>query len=514
MAYSYLVLKKFVPGINWALSGSIFRTSLSYKKNCLALLFEGKKGKDIALLVELNPGREIIEIRDQYNPPKKNYSELFLSLRGSKIQGAYLQHLERVINLEFENDFLLSIRLFGSNSNLRLSQSGKQVEGFKTKEERSGAGPDQRPASITIDHMISNAAALKKSIPFVDKWTAQYLQSKDFFELSLERQQTVLNEIFLDENPPFELFIHPDDPPQLSPFQLGGWASLGTDPIISFREYAWRSRNYFEFKKPRESEIKKRKKEIQKLDELLRRLEKDLSQKLASDPFSKKADLLMANLHIFQEGINEADVDDFYTGKKIKLKIKENISPQKQAEKWYSKSKNRNLEIEQLEERLRKNKELLSKKQEDLKMISSIDSIREFNKMSKKAERTPSPSQERQNLPYKVHNFLGYEIRVGRSGAKNDLLLNSFSKRSDLWFHVRDAAGSHVILVRSPEESMPEEVIQRAAGLAIYNSKRRNEMNCPVIMTERKYVRKIKGAAPGLVKVEREKVVFANPVNS
>ncbi len=514
MAYSYLVLKKFVPSVNRVLSGSVFRTSLSYKKNCLALLFENVKEKNVALLIELNPGREIIEIRDQYNPPKKNYSELFLHLSGLKVQGVHLQNLERVINLEFENDLLLSLQLFGSNSNLRLIQSGKQVEGFKAREERSRVESGQRTISTNIDHIIPDSLALKKGFPFVDKWTAHYMESKGFFGLSHEKQQTALNDIFQDEDLSSELFINTEDPPELSPFPFKGWSSLGADPIISFREYAWRSRNYFEFKKPREAELKKLKREIQKLDELLIRLKKDLSQKLANDPFSKKADLLMANLHIFQEGITEAEVEDFYTGKKITLKIKENISPQKQAEKWYSKSKNRSLEIEQLQERIRKNKELLSKKEEDLRKTSLIDNIREFNKVSKKAERTSPKSNEQQNLPYKVHYFEGFEIRVGRSGAKNDLLLGSFSKRSDLWFHVRDAAGSHVILVRAQEESIPQEVIQRAAGLAIYNSKRRNEMNCPVIMTERKYVRKIKGAAPGLVKVEREKVVFANPVNS
>ena len=54
-------------------------------------------------------------------------------------------------------------------------------------------------------------------------------------------------------------------------------------------------------------------------------------------------------------------------------------------------------------------------------------------------------------------------------------------------------------------------VIERAAELAAYYSKRKTDSLCPVTYTPRKYVRKKKGAPPGQVIVEREEVIMVKP---
>jgi predicted ribosome quality control (RQC) complex YloA/Tae2 family protein len=53
----------------------------------------------------------------------------------------------------------------------------------------------------------------------------------------------------------------------------------------------------------------------------------------------------------------------------------------------------------------------------------------------------------------------------------------------------------------------------RAAALAAYHSKKRNDTVCPVTVTPRKYVRKPKGLPDGAVIVEREKVVLVRPAD-
>ena len=59
----------------------------------------------------------------------------------------------------------------------------------------------------------------------------------------------------------------------------------------------------------------------------------------------------------------------------------------------------------------------------------------------------------------------------------------------------------------------PKDVIERAAGLAAWYSKRKNESLCPVAFTAKKYVRKRKGDLAGLVVVEREEVIMVEPRN-
>ena len=52
---------------------------------------------------------------------------------------------------------------------------------------------------------------------------------------------------------------------------------------------------------------------------------------------------------------------------------------------------------------------------------------------------------------------------------------------------------------------------EQAASIAAYYSKMKTAKMVPVAMTEKKYVRKPKGAPAGTVMLEREKVIFAEP---
>ena len=49
--------------------------------------------------------------------------------------------------------------------------------------------------------------------------------------------------------------------------------------------------------------------------------------------------------------------------------------------------------------------------------------------------------------------------------------------------------------------------------LAGWYSKRQNDTLCPVTVTPKKFVRKPRGARPGQVVVERERVVLVKPGN-
>jgi predicted ribosome quality control (RQC) complex YloA/Tae2 family protein len=105
---------------------------------------------------------------------------------------------------------------------------------------------------------------------------------------------------------------------------------------------------------------------------------------------------------------------------------------------------------------------------------------------------------------------MDFEIRVGKNAKANDELLR-ISHKDDLWLHARDVPGSHVLVKTKKGKNTPQPVIQRAAELAAHYSRASGEKLVPVMLTERKYVRKIKGSAAGLVKVEREKTILVEP---
>ncbi len=102
---------------------------------------------------------------------------------------------------------------------------------------------------------------------------------------------------------------------------------------------------------------------------------------------------------------------------------------------------------------------------------------------------------------------------VGRSNHENDELTFKVAGPGDYWFHAQGVAGSHVVLKsRGGGDGPSARIIQRTAMLAAHFSKARHSSLVPVIYTQKKYVRKFRGAKPGQVACEREAMVMVPPV--
>lgn len=73
------------------------------------------------------------------------------------------------------------------------------------------------------------------------------------------------------------------------------------------------------------------------------------------------------------------------------------------------------------------------------------------------------------------------------------------------------ASGSHAIIPLNKKQIVPAEIIRKAAEITAYYSSLRNANYVPVVYTEKKYIRKPKGAKPGAVIVTRGKTIFVEP---
>ncbi|MEE8483690.1 MAG: NFACT RNA binding domain-containing protein, partial [Nitrospinota bacterium] len=90
--------------------------------------------------------------------------------------------------------------------------------------------------------------------------------------------------------------------------------------------------------------------------------------------------------------------------------------------------------------------------------------------------------------------------------TENDELVKR-SNGTDLWFHVRDFPGSHVVLRMAKKADIPADALKEAARLALKHSSRAKDKKAVVIYTHVKNIKKPKGAAPGKVIVTREKTI-------
>ncbi|HEU4641997.1 MAG TPA: NFACT RNA binding domain-containing protein [Gemmatimonadaceae bacterium] len=122
---------------------------------------------------------------------------------------------------------------------------------------------------------------------------------------------------------------------------------------------------------------------------------------------------------------------------------------------------------------------------------------------------TPRPERA---LPYRSYRSSGgLDIWVGRGARANDELTFHAASPDDVWLHARDAAGAHVVLRWQRDEPPPTRDLEEAALLAAWHSRSRGSTVVPVDWTRRKYVRKPRGAAPGLVLLQRADTLFVRP---
>ena len=104
-----------------------------------------------------------------------------------------------------------------------------------------------------------------------------------------------------------------------------------------------------------------------------------------------------------------------------------------------------------------------------------------------------------QRRPLRLDRPSGARIFVGRSPRENVEVTFRIARPDDLWFHARGIPGSHVVLQAPPGAPPDDADLECAADLAARHSRARNAARVEIDFTERKYVRKQRDAAPGLV---------------
>ncbi len=112
----------------------------------------------------------------------------------------------------------------------------------------------------------------------------------------------------------------------------------------------------------------------------------------------------------------------------------------------------------------------------------------------------------RTHQPYRVfHARSGDRILVGRAGRDNDALTFGVARPDDLWLHARGIPGAHVVVPMARGAEVPQETLLDAAHLALHHARGAGADRGEVSYTRAKFVRRVKGAAPGAVSYSREK---------
>ncbi len=117
----------------------------------------------------------------------------------------------------------------------------------------------------------------------------------------------------------------------------------------------------------------------------------------------------------------------------------------------------------------------------------------------RKAAAPNSGGKRAARAPLRVERPSGAHIFVGRSPRENVEVTFRIARPDDLWFHARGIPGSHVVLQPPPGAEPDASDLDCAADYAALHSRARNAPRVEIDFTERKYVRKQRDAAPGMV---------------
>lgn len=229
--------------------------------------------------------------------------------------------------------------------------------------------------------------------------------------------------------------------------------------------------------------------------------------------------LLLARKAAVRAGAAEARLEGF-DGEPVTVALDPTLDAIGNAEAFYDEAKRLERAAEQLPRRIEKERRRLAALEAGLARLDAEgpdDELRRLAGGRRRAAGSSARGTERggsdERLPYRVYRTTnGLEIRAGRSAKANDDLTFHHSAPDDIWMHVRETPGSHVVLRWGRKDQNPPEAdIAEAALVAAVLSRARGSRLVPVAWTRRKYVRKPRKAAPGAVLPERTRTVFVEP---
>jgi predicted ribosome quality control (RQC) complex YloA/Tae2 family protein len=309
-------------------------------------------------------------------------------------------------------------------------------------------------------------------------------------------------------------------------YSVLGWNAPQTAPSISILldEYFRDTLGRNGFLALQQQLLQKLKGIIAKLEVKAQAFQKRMAESAAAEESRTQADLLMAHLHLWQQGMTEIILADFETGAPVKISLHPEKSGSQNAQalyRKYQKLKRAQLAVEPLLTAVNEELAYLSQVEigvsqvEEYQQPSDLETLIEIKDELMQSgylpPQTNRPKVAQTTQPRSFTSPSGFEVAIGRNNRQNDLLTFKTANDYDLWFHAQEIAGSHGLLRLPAGEVAQQEDLQYMADLMAYHSRGRHSEAIPVVYTAPKHVYKPKGAKPGMVIYKQEKVIWGHP---
>ncbi|GAB3868941.1 hypothetical protein GCM10028824_15070 [Hymenobacter segetis] len=512
MHTNYYFLRQLAPALTERLRGYRVAVCFTQEKDELVIgLTSGTA--EFWLKAQLGANFPALALPETFQRARANSVDLFPDMLGQQVETVAAWPQDRVLQLNFRSGARLVFKLYGPRPNaiFRTAPDAKA----QLFHQKLLADADLRPQPATTPPVAGKLPPPLADLPL------RYLRENGYDLAPPETKTRLVNQVLAQLEKPAQYYIiQLDGRTRLSLLPLGEALETfaGDDPVVALRRFV-----------PMALGRRALEMETKQLRQLLERRADEASTAAAharqrlhalahEAGYRHTADLIMAHLHEIPAGATQIEVLDFYTNQPKTIKLKRTEKPQLTAENLYRKGKNQQIEERQLSERIaRREAEALTalERLEEMDTQPALAELRGLRTWRKQhgLDPTPTAAKAATELPFKVFEDRGFTILVGRNAANNDLLTQKYAHKDDLWLHAKDVTGSHVVIRHKAGQVVPEPVVEHAAMLAGWYSRRQHDTLCPVTVTPKKFVRKPKGALPGQVVVERERVVLVKPGN-
>ena len=493
-------------------------------------LFFGKNN----LIFQVKDNSTIFYLKDEKDPNTDFQSKFLLSLK-KYLQNSILINIrqegfDRIVYFDFEKlnqfgdveKYTLIIEIMGKASNIFLTSKDKILSALYF-------------TSIDVGNRVIMTGA-KYTLPFEEKKISPiYLEAENFpFETEsfMEKIEGVGRAFALEcsqDYDTFKKYLSSYNPVMYEIMNRGKIQKVLT--YNEFSEFSQKentnlenSRKYFEtlndglnayFKTTITSNVISEKKknllkyvdsQIKKFKKIEKNIKVDLKKNENFENYKNIGDILAANMHQIKYGMKKVTVFDFYNNQEITINLDPLLSPNDNLNFYYNKYNKGKRTISALNSRFLdiqneikyfEEIKMFIEKENDFIGIEEIENelnlTNNGNKSKNKIKLNKPKKRELLSFDYK-----GFQIFVGRNNKENEEISFSKGQPNDIWLHIKDIPGSHVLILRNNQE-LPNDVLLHAANLACEYSKAKKGDKVTVDYCERKFVKKIKNSKPGNV---------------
>ena len=478
---------------------------------------------------------------DGYNRPKRNVVTLFEELFDKPVLSVDIAERDRIISLGLDGASIM-ILPFGPKANVLIIDERNHIQRALRNEKAligtsapaAAPAPDAAVSAEEFTRAIENARGgvarrIRRAVPLFDELMAEEICLRAGVDARAEYDPVIAHKLYdasrevqseLEAPSPYVYY----EETWIRHFSLIRLQHLGSEfeeqsvetVTEGVRKAVRSSLARRAFEADHSPLLRALRRETEAAARSVDRMFEELASPSRADTYERYGHLLMANRSEISPGDEQLVVPDLFEGGTVEIPVDDRRSVIENAERYYERARTTRRSREAAETRLDgaiEHRERLEAALSDIEPVRSLKELREAELRHKAivaglaSKRETAPEAR----PYRLVNFRGYDILIGRSARLNDRLTFGIASKNDYWLHARGTSGSHVIIRRNRDETLPGDVIERAASLAAWFSKARGSSLVPVIVTERKFVRKPKGALPGAVVVEREQVLMVAP---